>query len=470
MKEYLVHPVFKIISEIVTRQDTPAFVIGGFVRDSILHRPTKDIDIMVLGSGIDLAHSVAERIGGNTPVSVFKNFGTAMLHFKGMEIEFVGARSESYRKNSRKPIVEKGTLEDDLKRRDFTINALAIRLNEETFGQLVDAFDGLKDLQDKLIRTPLEPSKTFSDDPLRMLRAVRFSTQLNFTIDPVTFNAIGPNANRLEIISGERILDELQKIMACPRPSVGFKLLDKSGLLQYILPELCQLKGIEIKEGKGHKDNFIHTLKVLDNVSAVSENTWLRWAALLHDIAKPATKKFSDKVGWTFHGHDFLGAQMIPGIFRKLKLPLDQRMKYVQKIIAMHLRPSSLVQEEVTDSAVRRLLFDAGENIDDLMCLCEADITSKNEETVKKYLQNFKLVRKKLIEIEEKDALRNFQPPVDGQDIMLTFNLKPCREVGLIKNAIKDAILDGIISNNPDSAYQFMLKKGEELGLKAVKK
>jgi poly(A) polymerase len=465
MKKYLSHPVFKIVSEIVTAENTPAFVIGGYVRDCLLNRPTKDIDIVVLGDGISLARKTAARIG-HVPVAVYKRFGTAMLTYEDTEIEFVGARKESYSKDSRKPNVLLGTIDDDQKRRDFTINALAISLNGANYGELIDPFNGVADLKKKLLRTPLDPDSTFSDDPLRMIRAVRFATQLSFKIDETTFKALRRNAERLEILSHERIIDELNKIIQADKPSIGFKLLDEAGLLVKFFPELVNLKGVENVEGKAHKDNFYHTLKVLDNVARNSDNIWLRWAALLHDIGKPAVKKFIPPNGWTFHGHDFIGSQMVPNIFRNLRLPLDARMKYVQKMVLLHLRPIALVQEDVTDSAVRRLLFDAGEDIYDLMQLCEADVTSKNEITVRKHLKNFEVVRNKLKELEARDAVRNFQPPVSGQDIMEAFKIRPCREIGLIKTAIKDAILDGVIHNNRDEAYQFMLKKGEELGLK----
>lgn len=468
MKKNLRHPVFRIISGIATDENLDVFVIGGFVRDILLNRPSNDIDIVVVGNGIELAKKVAERIGKDTAVTIFKNFGTAMLRHQDYEIEFVGARKESYRRNSRKPIVENGTLKDDQERRDFTINALAIELGSN-WGQLLDPFGGLQDLHDRIIRTPLEPDTTFSDDPLRMMRAIRFATQLGFTIEEATFNAIGRNKERISIISKERIIDEINKIMLSPHPSTGFKLLDETGLLELIFPELARLKGVEIVNHKGHKDNFLHSLQVLDNISKKSGSLWLRWAALLHDIAKPQTKKFIPKQGWTFHGHEFLGSKMIPDIFRSLKLPLNEKMKYVQKLVLLHLRPIVLAQEEVTDSAIRRLLFDAGDDIDDLMMLCDADITSGNTAKVKRYLENYELVRKKLKEIEEKDAIRNFQPPISGDGIMKIFNLQPGREIGILKNALKDAILDGIIPNEYEAAYRLLIEKGKELGLKECK-
>ena len=444
-----------------------SYVIGGFVRDVILERtqPT-DIDFVCVGSGIELANKVSELVGNDTKVQVFKNFGTAMLRFQDLELEFVGARKESYRSDSRKPIVEDGTLEDDQNRRDFTINALAIRLNKEHFGELIDPFDGLEDIENKIIRTPLEPNITYSDDPLRMMRAIRFATQLNFNIEESSLQAIKNNASRLEIISQERITEELNKIILSSKPSIGFKLLFNTGLLHQFFPKMVDLQGIDIIDNKGHKDNFYHTLQVLDNICENTDNLWLRWAAILHDIAKPDTKKFEEKQGWTFHGHEFLGSKMVPKIFKQLKLPLNEKMKYVKKLVKLHLRPIVLAQEIVTDSAVRRLLFDAGEDIDDLMTLCDADITSKNPEKVKRYLNNFQLVRQKIKDVEERDHIRNMQPPISGEEIINIFDIKPSKEIGILKNAIKEAILDGIIANEKKEAYQFLIKKAAEIGLK----
>jgi poly(A) polymerase len=462
--------IFETLSEVVTAEKVKAYVVGGWVRDCLLKRnhPEKDIDIVVIGSGIEIARKAAKKIHPGIKVSVFKNFGTAMFKSGNYEIEFVGARKESYNRGSRKPVVEDGTLEDDQKRRDFTINALAISINKETFGEFLDPFDGIGDLKKKIIRTPLDPNKTFSDDPLRMMRAIRFATQLNFTIEESTFNSIKENAERIRIVSPERIIAELNKIIMCEHPSKGLLLLDKSGLLKIIFPELDNLKGVETKEGRGHKDNFHHSIKVLDNISKSSDNIWLRWAALVHDIAKPITKKYSAETGWSFHGHEYVGSKMVPDIFRRLKLPLNEKMKYVQKLVDLHLRPIAVSQELVTDSAIRRLLFDAGDDIDDLMLLCEADITSKNEEKKTKHLENFKQVRYKLKEIEEKDAIRNFQPPIDGSEIIIAFGINPGKEVGIIKNAIREAILDGIIPNEHDAARKLMIKKGIEIGLTPV--
>jgi poly(A) polymerase len=462
--------IFKIVSEVVTAEGIKAYVTGGWVRDCLLERdhPGKDIDIVVIGSGIDIAEKIAHRIDPEIRVSVFKNFGTAMFRWKEYEIEFVGARKESYHRGSRKPVVEDGTFEDDQKRRDFTINALAISLNNDTFGHFLDPFGGTEDLKNKIIRTPLDPGRTFSDDPLRMIRAVRFATQLGFSIDETTFLSISENAGRLRIVSQERIINEINKIIMCDRPSKGFILMERSGLLGIILPELDNLKGIEKKGGKAHKDNFLHSLEVLDNISMRTDNLWLRWAALLHDIAKPLTKKYTPGTGWSFHGHEYKGSKMIPDLFRKLKLPLNENMKYVRKLVDLHLRPIALSQEEITDSAVRRLLFEAGDDIDDLMLLCEADITSKNEKRKTMHLENFGVVREKLREIEEKDVLRNFQPPVDGEEIIKTFGIRPGKQVGIIKNAIREAILDGIIPNEHEAARNLMLEKGKELGLSPV--
>jgi poly(A) polymerase len=468
VEKELSHPVFKVISEIAGRENLETYVIGGFVRDIFLGRSSKDIDIVVIGNGIDLARKVARSIGKHVNVTVFKNFGTAMLKYKDSEIEFVGARKESYDRSSRKPVVENGTLDDDQKRRDFTINALAFNLHPEHFGEMVDPFNGIGDLQERTIKTPLEPGTTFSDDPLRMIRAIRFATQLHFRIEESTLNAIGENKERIKIVSKERIVVELHKMILSAKPSIGFKLLEETGLLQIIFPEFASLKGIDEKDGKRHKDNFYHTLEVVDNICKTTDKLWLRWSAMLHDIAKPPTKRYYPDQGWTFHGHEFLGAKMVPGIFKRLRMPLNEKMKFVQKMVLLHLRPIVLAEDFVSDSAVRRLLFDAGDDIEDLMTLAEADITSKNEVKVQKYLRNFKIVRKKMKEIEEKDAVRNFQPPVSGELIMETFGLPPSREIGLIKDAIKDAILDGEIKNDYDEAYAFMLKRAELLGLKPV--
>jgi len=459
--------IFEIVSRVADREHVEAYVIGGYVRDHIMGRehPDKDIDIVVLGDGVAMAKATAAEINPDIKVTVFKTFGTAMFRYRNYDIEFVGARKESYRKNSRKPTVSPGSLEDDQNRRDFTINALAISLNKGSFGEVLDPFGGMDDIRNKILRTPLDPDTTFTDDPLRMMRAVRFSSQLGFTVSEATLTSISRNAERIKIVSAERITVELNKIIAADVPSAGFVLLEKTGLLSLILPEVDRLKGVEDKEGKGHKDNFHHTLKVLDNVAVMSDNLWLRWAALLHDIAKPVTKKFVPGTGWTFHGHEFIGAKMVPEIFARLKLPLNDRMKYVRKLVGLHLRPISLVQDEVTDSAVRRLLFEAGDDIDDLMLLCEADITSGNRMKVKRHRENFALVRNKLREIEEKDAVRIFQPPVHGEDIIAAFGIPPGPVVGVIKAAIKDAILDGVIPNERSAAWEYMISKGKELGL-----
>ncbi len=462
MKAPLRFKIFGIVARQAAILGVRAFVIGGYVRDFFLGRPCTDIDIVAEGSGIELADAVAQELGLKT--TVFKNFGTAMLRYRGLEVEFVGARKESYRLDSRKPVVEDGSIEDDQKRRDFTINAMAFSLQQNDYGNVIDPFNGMQDLQDRIIRTPLDPDVTYSDDPLRMIRAIRFATQLGFSIEKNSFESIKHNAGRISIVSQERITDELQKIMAAEKPSIGFVLLERSGLLKIILPQLAHLKGVETMEGKGHKENFSHTLKVLDNVAAQSNNIWLRWAALLHDIGKPASKQYQPQAGWTFHGHEFLGSKMILPIFRQLKLPLTEEMRYVRKMVMLHLRPIALVNE-VSDSGVRRLLFDAGDDIDDLMLLCRADITSKNEATVRKHMDNFERVRQKLVEVEEKDAIRNFQPPVSGELIMSTFGLKPCKEVGLIKDYIKEAILDGRIGNNFSQAFALMQERAKELGL-----
>ena len=457
--------IFHTIGETADSLGYPCYLIGGYVRDLFLNRPTNDVDVMVVGNGIETARALSTRLGREHQPAIYQNFGTAQVKWHGIEIEFVGARRESYDRNSRKPIVEDGTLEDDLNRRDFTINALGICLNADHFGELVDHFEGLYDLEDGIIRTPLDPDITFSDDPLRMMRCIRFATQLNFFIDDETFDALERNKERIKIISAERIIAELNKIMLSPIPSKGLIDLERCGLLELILPEITALEGRETKAGISHKDIFYHTLQVVDNVAQRSDNLWLRWAALLHDVGKPITKAFSPTLGWTFHNHNLVGAKLVNRIFKRMKLPTDERMKYVKKLAELHMRPIVIADEEVTDSAVRRLLFDAGNDIDDLMTLCESDITSRNEIRKQRFLNNFNTVRQKLKDIEEKDRIRNFQPPVDGEEIMRIFELTPCREVGTLKSSIKDAILDGKIPNEHDAAYEFMLKKAAEMGL-----
>ncbi len=463
MYPFLKEDIFKLISECADELGLEAYVIGGYVRDVLLKRPTKDIDVVAIGKGIDLAKQLHKKLSNEAHISIFKNYGTAQVKYKDLEIEFVGARKESYSHDSRNPIVEDGTLQDDQNRRDFTINALAIGLSKNNYGKLLDPFNGVQDLENKIIRTPLEPEITYSDDPLRMMRAIRFSTQLNFTIEQNSLDAISKQKERIAIISKERISDELNKIILAQTPSDGFKLLFDTGLLHLIFPEMVKLQGTETINGLSHKDNFYHTLEVLDNVAKKSNDIWLRWAAILHDIAKPATKRFEEGHGFTFHGHEDKGARMVPKIFTNLKLPLNEKMKFVQKLVLLHLRPIVLAKTEITDSAVRRVLFEAGDDVEDLMALCEADITTKNPNKVKRYLQNFELVRKKMVEIEEKDKVRNWQPPVSGEEIMQLFNLAPGREVGILKNALREAILDGVIPNDHEAAKQFLVEKHKNL-------
>lgn len=460
--------IFQLISDTAAELNMPAYVVGGYVRDRLLGRASKDLDIVCVGSGINLATTIARKLKPRPKVTTYKRFGTAMLKHNDLEIEFVGARKESYRSDSRKPIVENGSLEDDQNRRDFTVNALAVSLNEHNFGEIVDPFGGLYHLEEKILKTPLAPDRTFSDDPLRMMRAIRFATQLNFEITPETLASIKKNKNRIRIVSMERITTELQKIILSPKPSIGFKLLFDTGLLNLIFPEMKQLHGVETIKGKSHKDNFYHTLEVLDNLCRNTDNVWLRWSAILHDIAKPPTKRFDPVIGWTFHGHEVVGARMVPKIFKRFRLPLDHKMKYVQKLVRLHLRPISLTKENITDSAIRRLLFEADKDLEDLMLLCEADITSKNPRRVKRYLENYEMVREKIKEIEERDHIRNWQPPISGEIIMETFNIPPSRPIGIIKNAIKEAILEGDITNDYEAAFQFMLEKAKEIGLERV--
>lgn len=468
LKQDIDKQIFHLIGQAADEMGREAYVVGGYVRDIFLNRTSKDIDFVTVGSGIELAQKVASLLGKGAHLSVFATYGTAQVKWKGLELEFVGARKESYTRDSRNPIVENGTLEDDQKRRDFTINAMAICVNGDRFGELVDPFNGLIDLHHKTIRTPMDPDITFSDDPLRMMRAIRFATQLEFEILPETYDAIVRNKERIEIITKERINDELGKIIRSRRPSIGFTLLETCGLLELIFPELHALKGVDTMEGKGHKDNFYHTLQVVDNICDKTDNEWLRWAALLHDIAKPVTKRYDAKLGWTFHNHNYIGEKMIPRIFRKMKMPSNEKMKYVAKLVGMHMRPQSIGEDGVTDSAVRRMMFDAGEDVDDLMLLAEADITSKNPNKVRRILENFKLVRQRMVEIEEKDRIRNFQPPVDGKEIMTVFGIEPCNTIGQMKERIKDAILDGDIPNDHDAAYEYMLKIAPEFGLTVV--
>ncbi len=468
LKQRFSDKIFGLISEVADDLGLECYVVGGYVRDLFLERPSKDIDVVVVGSGIRMAEALGKRLGRGAHLSVFRNFGTAQVKFHDREVEFVGARKESYSHDSRKPVVEDGTLEDDQNRRDFTINALAVCLNRARYGELVDPFGGLDDLKERTIRTPLDPDITFSDDPLRMMRCIRFATQLKFYIDDDTFEALHRNRERIGIVSNERIADELNKIILSPMPSRGFVDLERSGLLELIFPELAALQGVETRNGRSHKDNFYHTLEVLDNISRVTDNLWLRWAALLHDIGKPVTKRWDCRVGWTFHNHNYIGEKMIPTLFRRMKLPMNEKMKYVQKLVGLHMRPIVMADDVVTDSAVRRLLFEAGDDIEDLMTLCEADITSKNSERKKRFLDNFQLVRQKLKDLEERDRIRNFQPPVSGEEIMRAFNLPPCPQIGILKSSIKDAILDGEIPNEHDAAYAFMLRRAARMGLKPL--
>ena len=466
MVELLSHPIFRQIGRVADEMGVECYVVGGFVRDLYLERPSKDIDCVVVGSGIAVAQALGKQLGRGAHVSVFRNFGTAQVKWRGTEVEFVGARRESYQRDSRKPIVEDGTLEDDLDRRDFTINALAVCLNEGRFGELVDRFQGLLDMEDRIIATPLDPDITFSDDPLRMMRCVRFATQLRFQIEEETAEALTRNAERISIISQERIIDELNKIVAAPQPSIGFVELSRCGLLPLIFPELSKLEGVETRNGRAHKDNFYHTLEVLDNVAQQTDNLWLRWAALLHDIGKPRSKRWEPVAGWTFHNHNYIGSRMVTDIFRRMKLPMDERMKYVQKLVDLHMRPIAIADAEVTDSAVRRLLFEAGEDIDDLMTLCEADITSKNQMKKQRFLDNFRLVREKLADLQARDNYRTWQNPITGEEIMQTFGLQPCKEIGILKQLVKDAIWESVIPNTHEAAREYMLQKAAEMGLK----